>query len=101
MGQCLPQCGEEHRGEPVGAGATGSSQPALRWRWHSSRVLQAIFEAARRFGLTEDEAWWAIDESLSEVGRDATVSEYIDELTGVLAQRILSKQRRVPSEELP
>jgi hypothetical protein len=64
-------------------------------------VLHAIFEGAKRFGLTEDEAWWAIDESLAEVGRDATISEYIDELTAALAQRILFKQRCVPSEELP
>jgi hypothetical protein len=61
--------------------------------------LQAIFEGAKRFGLTEDEAWRAVDESLSEVGADATISEYLDELTGVLAQRILSKQRHTPSKE--
>jgi hypothetical protein len=61
--------------------------------------LQAIFEGATRFGLTEDEAWRAVDESLHEVGRDATISEYLDELTGVLAQRILSKQRHTRSEK--
>jgi hypothetical protein len=65
-----------------------------------SPLLQAIFEGAKRFGLTEEEAWWAIDECLSEVGKDATISEYLEELTGALAQRILSKQRRIPSEEL-
>jgi hypothetical protein len=76
--------------------------------------LRAIFEGAKRFGLTEDEAWRAVDESLHEVGTEATIAEYLDELTGALAQRILSKQRhtlskerrsspeecRVPSEEL-
>ena len=62
--------------------------------------LRAIFEGAKDLGLTEDEAWRAVDESLSEVGRGATISEYLDELTGALAQRILSKQRRIPSEEL-
>jgi len=56
--------------------------------------LRAVFEAAQRFGLTEDEAWRALDDSLDEVGRDATVSEYFEELAGVLARRILSKQRR-------
>ena len=65
-----------------------------------SPLLQAIFEGAKRFGLTEEEAWWAVDECLHEVGRDATISEYLDELTAALAQRILSKQRRIPSEEL-
>jgi hypothetical protein len=33
------------------------------------------------------------------VGRDAKVSEYLDELTRVLAQRILSIQRQPPSKE--
>ena len=70
--------------------------------------LQAVFEGAKRFGLTEDEAWRALDDSLDKVGRNATVSEYLDELVGTLASRILSKQRRgaserdrVTSEELP
>jgi hypothetical protein len=61
--------------------------------------LQAVFDAAKRFGLAEDEAWRAVNESLYEVGRDATVSEYLDELTRVLAQRILSIQRQAPSKE--
>jgi hypothetical protein len=49
--------------------------------------LQATFEGAKRFGLTEDEAWRAVDESLDEAGRDATMSEYLDDLTGALASR--------------
>ena len=61
--------------------------------------LQAVFDAAKRFGLTEDEAWRAVNKSLFEVGREATVSEYLDELTRVLAQRILSMQRQAPSQE--
>jgi hypothetical protein len=61
--------------------------------------LQAILEGAIRFGLTEDEAWRATDESLHAVGRDATVSEYLEELTGALARRILYKQQRTPSQE--
>jgi hypothetical protein len=63
--------------------------------------LQAIFEGAKGFGLTDDEAWRALDESLHEVGWDATISEYLDRLTEALAQHILSKQRRVPSEDIP
>jgi len=61
--------------------------------------LRAIFEAAKRFGLTEDEVWRAVDESLYEAGRGATISEYLEDLTGALAQRILSKQRHTPSRE--
>jgi hypothetical protein len=61
--------------------------------------LRAIFEAAKRFGLTEDEAWRAVDESLYEAGRDATLSDYLEDLTGALAERILTKQRHSPSRE--
>lgn len=60
--------------------------------------LQAIFEGARRFGLTEDEAWRVVDDSLAEVGRDATTSEYLEELVGALAHRILTKQRETASK---
>ena len=62
--------------------------------------LRAIFDGAKGFGLTEDETWRAVEEALHEVGREATISEYLDELTGALARHILSKQRRVPSEGL-
>jgi hypothetical protein len=55
--------------------------------------LQAIFEGAQRFGLAEDEAWRAFDDSLREVGTDATISEYLNELTRGLARRILSAER--------
>ena len=61
--------------------------------------LRAIFEAAKRFGLTEDEVWRAVDESLYEAGMGAPISEYLEDLTGALAQRILSKQRHTPSRE--
>jgi hypothetical protein len=60
---------------------------------------QAIFESARRFGLTEDEAWRAVDESLCEVGTDATVAEYLEVLVGALARRILSQERHTTSKE--
>jgi hypothetical protein len=59
--------------------------------------LEAVFDGARRFGLTDAEVWQAFDESLADAGPDATVSDYIHELTGELAQRILRKQRRDPS----
>jgi len=61
--------------------------------------LQAIFEGAKSFGLREDEAWRAVDESLIEVGVDATMSEFLEELVGGLASRILSGQRRGISNE--
>jgi hypothetical protein len=61
--------------------------------------LHAIFDGARLFGLSDDEVWQTVDHSLHRVGGDATVAEYLDELTGALAQRILSKQRRVRCEE--
>jgi hypothetical protein len=62
-------------------------------------TLEAVFDGAKCFGLTEREVWQAFDESLTEAGPDATVSEYVHELTGELAQRILQKQRRAPAEE--
>jgi hypothetical protein len=61
--------------------------------------LRAIFDGARRFGLTDEEAWDAFDVTLTEVGTDATMDEYLDELTGELARRVLDKQRGTPSEE--
>jgi hypothetical protein len=61
--------------------------------------LHAIFQGARSFGLSDEEVWWALDDCLLQVGTEATVAEYLDELTGVLAQRALSKARRtVPKE---
>jgi hypothetical protein len=60
--------------------------------------LQAIFDGAKRFGLTDEEVWRTVNESLYQVGRDATVPEYLDELTEALARRILSKERRIHSK---
>jgi hypothetical protein len=57
--------------------------------------LQAIFDAAKHFGLTDDEVWQTLNESLCGAGNDATVREYLEELAGALARRILSKQRRI------
>jgi hypothetical protein len=62
--------------------------------------LQAVFEGAKRFGLSDDEVWQTVNDSLHRAGGDATVAEYLDELTGALARRIVSKQRRIPSREL-
>jgi hypothetical protein len=61
--------------------------------------LEAIFEGARHFGLTHREVWRTVDECLEAMDQDATVAEYIDELTGALARRVLAKERRVPSTQ--
>jgi len=61
--------------------------------------VRAMFDAARLFGLSDEEAWGAFDVAIAEVGTDATVDEYLDELTGELARRILDKHRGTPSEE--
>jgi hypothetical protein len=56
-------------------------------------MLQVMFKSARRFGLSEPEAWEAVDDTLVAVGRDATISDYLDELAGTLARRILTSER--------
>jgi hypothetical protein len=61
--------------------------------------VHAIFDAARHFGLTDHEIWRTFDTSLAEVGSDATVDEYCDELTEELARRILDKHRRTPFQQ--
>jgi hypothetical protein len=58
--------------------------------------LQAILAGAMSFGLSDDEVWLIVDESMRTVGGDATVAEYLEELSGALALGILAKQRRVP-----
>ena len=55
--------------------------------------VRAVFEAARQFGLTDDDVLNTLDETLWTVSEDATVSEYLDELNGKLARRILIRER--------
>jgi hypothetical protein len=55
--------------------------------------LHAIFEGAKRFGLTTSRSWQTLDDSLEEAGPDATMSECVDALTAELARRILRAQR--------
>lgn len=59
--------------------------------------LKAIFDGAKDFGLTDDEVWQTIDETLCGAGGDATVRECFAELTAALARRILSTHRRTLS----
>jgi hypothetical protein len=61
--------------------------------------LQAIFEGAKSFGLSDEAAWRTVDDVLIDVGTDATVSEYLHELTGALAREILATARQTTSEE--
>jgi hypothetical protein len=56
--------------------------------------LRAVFDAAKAFGLTDEEAWCAADEAVWSVGADGTLGEYVDELSAALASGILDKQRR-------
>jgi hypothetical protein len=61
--------------------------------------LRPMFDGAKRFGLTDDEIWQTVDDCLLQVGGEATVSEYLGELSGALARHILAKQRRTVSGE--
>jgi hypothetical protein len=61
--------------------------------------LRSIFDGARHFGLSDAEVWQAFDESLDETGPNATVADYVQQLTGELARRILWKQRCSGSED--
>jgi len=55
--------------------------------------LQEMTRAARDFGLTSGEVLGAMNEALCLTGTDVPVSEYLDELSGLLARRILGKER--------
>jgi hypothetical protein len=63
--------------------------------------LRAIFEGARSFGLSEEEAWRTADGVLYAVGTEATVSEYLEQLTGALARGIVSTARQTAPKERP
>jgi hypothetical protein len=60
-------------------------------------TLQGIFEGARDFGLRDDEIWRTANQAQHWTGPDATVPEYLDELAGALAHRIVIKERRARS----
>jgi hypothetical protein len=61
--------------------------------------LQAIFEGARSFGLSEEDAWRTADDVLYALGTDVTVAEYLEVLTGALARGIVDTVRQTaPSE---
>jgi hypothetical protein len=56
--------------------------------------LQATFDAAKHFGLTEDEVWETVDERLYEASSEAAATDYLDDISAALAARIIFKQRR-------
>jgi hypothetical protein len=53
-----------------------------------------MFTASKDFGLNDDEAWSAVDETMLALGDEATLGEYLDELATALAVRVLAAQRR-------
>ena len=55
--------------------------------------LQDLTSAAIDFGLSSDEILVAMDEALHLTGTDVLVSDYLDGLSGLLARRILMKER--------
>jgi hypothetical protein len=59
-----------------------------------SAPLRAGVDAARGFGLTDDEIWATVEGVVSAVGPHATVGDCLDEVTAALAHGILDKQRR-------
>jgi hypothetical protein len=56
--------------------------------------LQAIFDAAKQFGLTDDEVWQAVNECFRDAEFDSTVGDCLDELVIALARRILAAATR-------
>ena len=55
--------------------------------------LTAVFESARQFGLSDKDVLRTFDETLWTVGEDATMSEFLEELSGTLARSILARER--------
>jgi hypothetical protein len=56
-------------------------------------MLHTTFDAARAFGLSDDELWMIVRETLSGAEGSPDVSEWVDVLNGELAQAILAKSR--------
>ena len=60
-------------------------------------TLQEIFQGAKDFGLPDEEIWRTVNQAQRWAGPEATVPEYLDELAGALAHRIVIKERRTRS----
>ena len=68
--------------------------PEMEFDFPAAPTLQELFEGAKGFGLNDDEIWRTVNESQYWAGPDATIPEYLDELAGALAHRIVIKERR-------
>ena len=73
--------------------------PEMDYDYPAAPTLQEIFEGAKGFGLRDEEIWRTVSEAQHWAGPDATVPEYLDELAGALAQRIVIKERRNRSRD--
>jgi hypothetical protein len=51
--------------------------------------LHAIFDAAKLFGLSDDQTWQVVNDCFCEAESDATVADCLDDLVIALARRIL------------
>jgi hypothetical protein len=71
----------------------------MNYDYPATPTFQEIFEGAKGFGLQDDEIWRTVNEAQHWAGPDATVPEYLDELAGALAHRIVIKERRSRSDE--
>jgi hypothetical protein len=69
----------------------------MDYEYPAAPTLQEIFEGAKGFGLPDEEIWRTVNEAQHWAGPDATVPEYLDELAGALAHRIVIKERRTRS----
>ena len=69
----------------------------MDYDYPAAPTLQEIFEGAKGFGLRDEEIWRTVSEAQRWAGPEATVPEYLDELAGALAQRIVIKERRIRS----
>jgi hypothetical protein len=69
----------------------------MDYEYPAAPTLQEIFEGAKGFGLRDEEIWRTVNEAQHWAGPDATVPEYLDELAGALAHRIVIKERRTRS----
>ena len=56
--------------------------------------LRAGFDAARSFGLGEEQIWATVEGVVVAVGPHATVGDCLDEITAALARAILETERR-------
>jgi hypothetical protein len=59
----------------------------------SAGSLAPIVESAAQFGLTPDDIWEILVSTPDRLSEEAR-SNYLDELSGALAKRLLEKERR-------